>query len=226
MTLRRNEFNKLLVEGKQDLFVIAELLDHYIVWGGRHDECVEGICDYDGVDDLLGPDEIETVLLTPNLAALGIVVDANGDANLRWHQVRSHCTAQFPALPANLPPDGLIVMNERGLRLGVWIMPDNQSQGMIESLLRCCVPQAAQPVLDHALQSLTNARAIGAPVKEAHLDKAHVHTWLAWQDPPGLQLHQAVIAHVLDAASPLALPFVEWFIRLFQLDDLRRPPTP
>jgi len=28
---------------------------------------------------------------------------------------------------------------------------------------------------------------------------------------------------ILDPASPFAQPFVEWFIRLFQLEDLRRP---
>jgi len=223
MTLRRNELNKLLVEGKQDLFAIAHLLDHYIVWGDRPDECVGGICDYDGVEDLLGPDEIETVLLTPGLQSLAIVVDANGDAGKRWQEVRSHCLEQFSSLPNDIPLGGLITTNDRGLRLGVWIMPDNQNVGMLETLLMRLVPTEYQPLLTHAKEAVVSAQSRGAPVKGPHFDKAHVHTWLAWQDPPGLQLHQAIIARVLRPESETALAFVEWFVRLFQLDDLRRP---
>lgn len=133
MTLRRNDVNKLVIEGKQDLFVIAHLLDHFLVWGDRPNECVGGICDYDGIDDLLGPNEIETVLQSPGLQALGIVVDANGDLQARWQQVRGHCLGHFPALSANLPPEGLVAVNAAGLRLGIWIMPDNQSTGMLET---------------------------------------------------------------------------------------------
>ncbi len=225
MTLRRHDVNKLLVEGKQDLFAIAYLLDHYIVWGDRPDECVGGIYDYDGIEDLLGPDEIETVLRTPGLEALGIVVDANGDVQARWRQVRSHCIAEFSNLPADLPAGGLIVVSERGLRLGVWIMPDNQSSGMLETLLHRFVASEQLPLVDFARETVVNARVQGAPVKEAHIDKANIHTWLAWQDPPGLQLHQALIANVLQPNSLSAQAFVTWFIDLFRLDDLRRSPA-
>lgn len=85
------------------------------------------------------------------------------------------------------------------------------------------MPATQQPLLSHARLVVEDARVRGAPVKEAHLDKAQVHTWLAWQDPPGLQMHQALIANVLQTTNPAARTFTEWFIKLFQLDDLRRP---
>lgn len=223
MTSRRKDVNRLLVEGKQDLRSIVYLLDHHIVWGDDPDECVDGSPKYDGVDDLLGPDEIETVLQTPGLKAVGIVVDANGNAQARWEQVRSHCLRDFPSLPLPLPPQGVHEVNGAGLRLGVWILPDNQAAGMLETLLVKLVPTNQSPILDYARDSVAEARTRGAPVQTTHVPKAEIHTWLAWQDPPGLQLHQAVLARVLDPASPFAQPFVEWFIRLFQLDDLRRP---
>lgn len=223
MTQRRHDVNKLLVEGKQDLFCIAYLLDHSIVWGNRPDECVDGSLEYEEIDELLGPDEIETVLQTPGLEAVGIVVDANGNAQARWEQVRSHCLRDFPSLPLPLPPQGVHEVNGAGLRLGVWILPDNQAAGMLETLLAKLIPTNQSPILDYARESVAEARTRGAPVQSAHVPKAEIHTWLSWQDPPDLQLHQAIVARVLDPASPLAVPFVEWFIRLFQLDDLRRP---
>lgn len=46
-------------------------------------------------------------------------------------------------------------------------------------------------------------------------DKARIHSWLAWQREPGKQLHEAVAHRTLDARSPQAGPFVDWFRRLF-----------
>lgn len=43
------------------------------------------------------------------------------------------------------------------------------------------------------------------------------HTWLAWQDEPGKQLHQAVEHGIFDPQSPRSRPFVKWFRRLFEL---------
>jgi len=226
MTRRRKDVNKLLVEGKQDLFSIAYLLDHCIVWGDKDTVCVDGSLAYDGIDDMLAPNEIETVLQAPGMEAIGIVVDANGDAQARWQQVRGHCLSVFPSLPGDLPPPGVLEANSAGLRLGVWILPDNQATGMLETLLAQLIPASQATVFEYAKEAVATAQGRGAPVRPVHLDKAHIHTWLAWQDPPDPQLHQAVLSRVLDPASPFAQPFVEWFIRLFQLDDLRRPVTP
>ena len=223
MSLRRSDFNKLLIEGKQDLLTITYLMDHFIVWGDQADVCVKGVCSYDGIDDLLGPDEIETILQTPNLKALGIVVDADGEPEHRWTQVRSHCLGQFPALPEPLPEAGLITTNQSGMRLGVWIMPDNKSSGMLESLLHTLVPGDKSHLLTYAKETVQVARGRGASVTEAHLAKSEIHTWLAWEEPPGLQLHQAVLAKVLVPSHPNAMAFAEWFIQVFQLEDLRRP---
>jgi hypothetical protein len=46
-------------------------------------------------------------------------------------------------------------------------------------------------------------------------DKAKIYSWLAWQEEPGKQLHEAVKHRVLEPTSPQAAPFVDWFRLLF-----------
>jgi hypothetical protein len=57
----------------------------------------------------------------------------------------------------------------------------------------------------------------GAPFISAHLDKAQIHTFLAWVDPPGENLGRALKRKVLNAKSVRALPFVKWFRALYEL---------
>jgi hypothetical protein len=101
-------------------------------------------------------------------------------------------------------------------------MPDNRRDGMLERFLADLRPEGNESLWDHTRQSVDRARELGAPVREAHLPKARMHSWLSWQDPPGQSLHQALIQKQLDPMSERSMPFVEWFIRLFGLDDLRR----
>lgn len=94
-------------------------------------------------------------------------------------------------------------------------MPDNRSRGMLETFLALLVPTST--LLDHARAAHGEAIRLGAPCRPPHADKALVHTWLAWQDPPGRQLHEAVRDRVLDTASPHADAFVAWFRDVFEV---------
>ncbi len=57
----------------------------------------------------------------------------------------------------------------------------------------------------------------GAPLIENHTDKGNIHTWLAWQNPPGRQLHNAVMEKNLNPKHPCAETFVNWFKNLYDL---------
>jgi len=226
MTIPRCDRNILLVEGVEEKFLIPELIEQAgnIPWGDYKKKLhpVEmRMCG--GVVNLLDRDRVAAILKTPNLESVGVVVDANGNLAARWEQVRDRFNASFPSLAHQMPATGLIEVNAVGLRLGIWSMPDNQSEGMLETLLQRLIPQNQLPLLDHAKTAAATARAKGAQFSESHGIKAEMHTWLAWQEPPGLQLHEAVMAKVLDPQSASAKAFVDWFIELFQLHDLRRP---
>ena len=86
---------------------------------------------------------------------------------------------------------------------------------MMETFLKFLVPDPDDPILSFATKARDEAKSLGAPFKDAHADKAVIHTWLAWQDPPGRQLHDAIVQKILDPKSPHAAPFVRWFRSLY-----------
>lgn len=220
MTITRFDQNKLLVEGKEEVFLISELAEKRlgIDWGNpvRKEPPVD-IHDCGGVAKLLDSVSLSTHLKTPNLKALGVVVDANSDLSARWNQLRNRFLSIFPTIPADPDPAGMIVENESGIRLGVWLMPDNRSPGMIEDLLQRLVSDGTHAILSYATEAVAEAQRRGAKLKSVHTAKGVIHTYLAWQDPPGLQLHQAIMSAALDPQSPNAQPFHDWFARLYEL---------
>lgn len=215
---QRPRVRKLLVEGYDDKRVIPELIEaNGIPWGETREEWIVSIQSMGGYEAIVAAGEIETQLKASGLEALGIIVDANDDAAKRWSSVRDRCVAHFPDLPESLPKEGVIATNPDGLKLGVWIMPDNESCGMMETFLKFLVPKSDDPIFSFATEARDEAKSRGAPFKDAHEDKAVIHTWLAWQDPPGRQLHSAIIETILDPTSPYATPFVDWFRSLYGL---------
>jgi len=216
--MSRHSRNKLLVEGEQDKRVFPFLLDAHIVWGNSEVDWPVDIVAYNGVDDLLEDGEIQTQLKTPEIEALGIVVDANDSLESRWQAIRGRCLAAFPSLVEDLPQEGLITVNDSGLRLGIWIMPDNRTVGMLETFLSCLVPSDSEGVWTLTSQFIDNARDHGAPFKDVHRDKAKIHSWLAVQDPPGESLHLAVLQRILNPTASESDAFVNWFIDLYALD--------
>ena len=77
------------------------------------------------------------------------------------------------------------------------------------------VPKDATELVELANESVDKARSIGAPVRPQDVSKSVVHTWLAWQRDPGLQLHIAVKQRVLDPSHPKSALFISWFDQLF-----------
>lgn len=215
---KRIHSKKLLVEGAEDKRVIPELIEaNGIIWGETANDAIVYIEEFGGISTLFKPGVIESQLKASGLEIMGIIVDANSSAEKRYHQIRDRCIAQFPDIPKKLPQNGLILTNKDGVKLGVWLMPDNQSHGMLETFLMFLAPNADDPVVAFAEKASKKALDLGAPYKTVHGEKAKIHTWLAWQDEPGAQLHQAVKMHVLNPLSPYAAPFVDWFRRLFEV---------
>ncbi len=104
-----------------------------------------------------------------------------------------------------------------GIKFGVWLMPDNQMRGMLETFLAYMIPQQSEPLWQYAQEVVTEARNRGAGFIYPHVDKANIHTWLAWQNPPGRQLHNAIMEHILNPQHPNAQTFINWFKNLYDL---------
>jgi hypothetical protein len=223
---------KLLVEGADDRRVIPELIEQAtgLRWGEAKEPKLVDIVvaapvaarsagHEGGVECLLEPGYIATEYKTARLAALGVVLDADDDPAGRWRRLRRSCGLPFAEeLPEVLPEAGLVKTPPSGARFGVWLMPDNSQRGMLETFLLSLRPQSSDGSLwQWADEVVEQAQSRGAPFRASHRDKARCHTFLAWQDPPGRQLHQALKERQLDPQGEGGRAFVAWFRRLYSV---------
>lgn len=216
MTDRRRP-RVLLAEGKDEQYTIPELLELGGIPWLVHDVPI-WIKECEGVERLLDRDRVEAWMNSPGLQALGLVVDANGDPAARWQRIHALMTAGDaplrPGFPEQPDPAGTIHDLADRPRFGVWLMPDNVRSGMFETLLAQL--RKANAALDaHVESALATARTHGAPYKDTHRDKAALHTWLAWQDPPGQAISTAAKARAFDTSVDAFAPFIAWARRLF-----------
>ncbi len=207
----------LLVEGKQDVRVIPELIEaNGVNWGTRKNPVVY-IRDYDGYQNLVDPDVISTELQASGLSVLGIMIDADDNPLGRWQSIRSASLKSISDIPEDLPEEGLIHPIFNGIKFGIWMMPDNNMRGMLETFLTYMIPIGNETLWQFAQEVAQEAKSKGAVFTDAHLDKANIYTWLAWQNPPGRQLHQAIMERILNPNHPNAQRFVTWFRALYSL---------
>ncbi|HBL14364.1 MAG TPA: hypothetical protein DD379_23845 [Cyanobacteria bacterium UBA11162] len=207
----------LLVEGKEDVRVIPELIEaNGVDWGTRKNPVVY-IRDYDGYQQLVDADVILTELQASGLSALGILIDADDNPIGRWQSIRTACLKSIPNLPEILPETGLIHIAPNQVKFGIWMMPDNKIRGMLETFLAYIIPDTGESIWQFAQAAAKEAKTRGAVFTDAHYDKANIYTWLAWQNPPGRQLHQAIMQRILNPNHPNAQKFVSWFKSLYDL---------
>ena len=205
----------LRVEGKDDKFVIANLLSRH----GITPQIVDIKYSDDGNDDSGGKDRLlrgmRTAITTSNGSSVGFVLDANGAAADRWRAVRDKLAGLEIELPEEIPEDGFVGdAPALQARVGVWLMPDNRRSGALEEFLEDLVNNE-DGLLQHAEASTAEARRLGAIFPDAKCRKAVLHAWLAWQRRPGLPYGLAVTAHYFQHDSAAALGFVDWFRRVF-----------
>ncbi|ABA21035.1 hypothetical protein Ava_1412 [Trichormus variabilis ATCC 29413] len=176
---------KLLVEGKDDLRVIPELIEkNGIVWGNNKKEAIVTIEDYGGYTNI-NSDLVSTELQASGLTHLGLMVDADDKPQTRWQSIREACLDSILDIPEEIPTTGLIHTTNTGIKFGVWIMPDNLMQGMLETFLAYMIPDESEPLWMYAQEVVAEAKIKGASFIDARIDKAKIHTWLAWQEEPG-----------------------------------------
>lgn len=173
--------------------------------------------DAKGFDNV--PRLISAILKTEGLTNLGIIVDANEKGVMsRWDTIKDRLEIKFGKdLLINITPDvGGLIIKEEGLpTIGVWIMPDNQSEGYLEHFLEGMI-EAGDEVWEHArkvLKELPKKR-----FADKHEQKALVRTWLAWQKDPGLSYSMALKKGYFDAQANTIKPFVEWIASTFDLE--------
>jgi hypothetical protein len=205
----------LLVEGKDDLWVIPQLMEaNGVNWGTKENPFVQ-IKEFGGYENLIKPKIISSELKGSRLAALGIMIDADDDPLSRWQSIRNVSIKSIPNLPENIPEQGLVHLTPNGIKFGIWMMPDNKMRGMLETFLAYMIPDQSDRLWQFAKEAAIRAKNRGATFKDTYFDKANIYTWLAWQEEPGRQLHQAIQQQILQPQHPNAQGFVSWFKDLY-----------
>jgi len=203
---------RLLVEGPDDKYSVIHLMErHGFDWD---DESTPRpfISPEGGIEKLL---KSAAVALKGTYERIGIVLDANSSLTNRWAQIRDRASQTGVILPESPQPNGTVVDGRLpGSRVGVWLMPDNSSAGTLESFLSTLVP-AEHPLWVFADQVTREARQHGAQCPEKDHLKSTLHTWLAWQEEPGLPFGTALKAGSFETDREGALRFVAWFRNLF-----------
>lgn len=166
---------------------------------------------------------IQTLSSLVNLAErpIGFVFDADASVGVkaRWDSVRHQLRRSEVPVPAKMPSEGFIGSSPVfKVNVGVWLMPDNQRSGSLETFL-CDLIDDKDSLFKFAKESTDQAMKIGSRFSESSRSKAELYAWLAWQSEPGRPYGTAIKAKYFEMDSPAALAFVGWFRRLFQLSD-------
>ncbi len=207
----------MVVEGFDDLFSVVGLMRVHVVWPQDKNEAPVYIRVGNGAEEILKDGFLSALLKTAVIKTLGVMLDGDTSPRGRYQRIHALCSPLFPAMPADLPKDGLVVDNAEQKRFGVWIMPDNIAEGCLETFLRVLVPNPSEHIWQHAVKFVRTAKGIGCACRDHHIDKANLYAWLALQDPPSQSPGEAITKKVLDPSSPGAAVFVKWFRRLYRL---------
>lgn len=208
--VKQNSPHRLIVEGRDDQWSIIALTTRNGWDWNNPAPHLPYINNAEGVESALEAISV-SVRTYPRV---GIVLDADIAPMDRWNAVRTRLLPSGIPLPESPAPDGTIV-EWQGKRVGVWLMPDNQNPGKLEDFLAVLVPPEDR-CWPWAEQVTLKAREeYGAAFATPDSIKARIHTWLAWQQEPGLPFGTAITAATFAHDAALATTFVKWMSQLY-----------
>jgi hypothetical protein len=110
---------------------------------------------------------------------------------------------------------GIIFKHNDGFAdFGLWIMPNNADEGMLEDWIKSAIHPDEQGLFLHAG---TVVAALSQPqkFKPIHRSKAEVATWLAWQKQPGHGLYRAVEDGLIDLTCCYYQEMIRWLKHIY-----------
>ncbi len=170
----------LVVEGPDDSVFLSALLRHLGIEGEFDIRSLEGVSNFNGILRTL-----PGVSGFAQVESLGVIRDA--DRALR-SAFQSVCSALRNAR-LSVPKQPLTVVGEKP-RVSVFVWPDCQRAGTLETLCLMAVhDDPAMGCVKQYFECLAEQPEIKTAPKTPH--KAHLHTFLASREKPGLRLGEA-----------------------------------
>jgi hypothetical protein len=204
--MAKKNFSKLLlVEGADDQHVIYALCIKYEI-----PETFE-VIDCKGIDNLFP--QIPIRFKESGIDTVGVIIDADENIEARWNKVKAEMNKVFNSFPSDLPSQGLIY-EENGKKAAVWIMPNNQLNGMLENFIQFLIPEddlLIEKIKDH-LQQIESEEL--NKYNEIHRPKAEIHSWLACQEDPGTPMGLSITKRYLTAEPDDCTNLINWLTNL------------
>lgn len=211
MSAKQKFSSQLLVEGNDDQHVIWALCEKFNLKQNFE------VIDCKGIDNLFA--EMPVRFKQSGVNTIGIIVDADTNLNSRWGVVKELLNKQDFTIPDNLPVQGLIATNTNGKRIGVWIMPNNNLNGMLEDFISFLIPNDDKlfTIVNSTLQNIEDNELNKYSIK--HKSKAAIHTWLSWQKDPGTPMGLGITKRYLTTDEETCSQLTNWLTELF-IDEI------
>jgi hypothetical protein len=198
---------QLLVEGNDDMHVLMSLCQKFSVAENFE------IIDCKGIDKLFT--QIPIRLKQSGFQTLGIIIDADIAISSRWTSLQSIFLKQGILLPNEIPNEGLI-LKANGFTIGIWIMPNNDQNGMLEDFITFLIPKEDKllPFANKTLDAIEKENM--NKYIPAHKSKALIHSWLSWQEDPGTPMGLAITKKFLTTQEEICQKLISWLTGTFQ----------
>jgi hypothetical protein len=207
MRLKEKFNRKLLLEGNDDQHVIWALCEKF----GINENF--DVIDCEGVANLLA--QIPIRFKQSGIEIVGIIIDADINISERWVTISGLLSSSGYVCPIAIPTEGLILNQDGKIRVGVWIMPNNNLDGMLEDFIAFMVPQNDN-LLPVVTSTLLGIEAAGINrYSMLHKSKATVHSWLALQEDPGTPMGLSITKRYLTTDTGYSNIFSKWLQNLF-----------
>ncbi|MDR1897303.1 MAG: hypothetical protein LBR10_10995 [Prevotellaceae bacterium] len=202
MKTKEKHNRKLLVEGNDDRHVIWALCKQFGI-----DETFD-VIDCGGIENLY--DALQVRFKQSDIQTIGIIVDADTNLHSRWMHIRELLFRHGFPVPDSMPEEGLILSNAGGIRVGVWIMPDNNLNGMLEDFISFLIPEDDKllPLVRTALDRIESQNLNRYSL--IHRSKAIIHSWLAWQEYPGVPMGLSITKRYLTTDREICRQLIQW----------------
>lgn len=207
MRIKENFNKKLLVEGNDDQHVIWALCERFTVKENFD------VIDCEGITKLY--EQLPVRFKQAQVDTIGLIIDADSEIKDRWTSISSLLSLQGFTIPEEIPVEGLISQANSGIKIGVWIMPNNNENGMLEDFISFLVPKEDK-ILSIVNDTLTNIENQGLnQYSLIHKSKATIHSWLSLQSDPGTPMGLGITKRYLTTDEETCLKLVNWLKELY-----------
>ena len=193
----------LLVEGQDDEHIVSHLRERNLSMPEF------AIADRQSISKLLRA--IAADVLAPGRTAVGILVDADEDVQSRWQAVVNRLLRANIDSPERPDPSGTII--DTRPRVGIWLMPNNETPGELEEFVASMIPDG-DPVWPLAKEYVDRIPTKHRKFSDRKILRAKVHSWLATRTEPR-KMGAAIRVGDLNVEALGAVRFLEWLRRLF-----------